>query len=41
MKNFRGQAARPFRLHDSKGEVHVLEDYSGNWLLMVFHRHLG
>jgi len=41
MKNLKEQAARPFHLFDSKGDEHVLEDYLGQWLLMVFHRHLG
>jgi len=33
--------AIPFALADSTGQVHSLDDYRGNWLLMVFHRHLG
>ena len=33
--------AIPFTLPDSTGRIHQLQDYRGNWLLMVFHRHLG
>jgi peroxiredoxin len=36
-----GKQAIPFRLRDSGGKEHRLEDYRGSWLLMVFHRHLG
>lgn len=36
-----GKPAIPFRLADSDGRTHVLEEYRGSWLLMVFHRHLG
>jgi peroxiredoxin len=35
------QAAVPFQLQDAVGQLHQLSDYSGFWLLMVFHRHLG
>jgi peroxiredoxin len=33
--------AIPFELPDVTGRVHRLEDYSGHWLLLIFHRHLG
>jgi len=36
-----GMPAVPFVLRDSEGRIHRLETYRGNWLLMVFHRHLG
>jgi peroxiredoxin len=36
-----GKPAVPFRLRDIAGRVHTLEEYRGEWLLMVFHRHLG
>jgi peroxiredoxin len=36
-----GKPAIPFKLQDSNGKSHLLEDYRGSWLLMVFHRHLG
>jgi hypothetical protein len=36
-----GKPAHPFRLQDIDGRVHSYEDFKGNWLLMVFHRHLG
>ncbi len=35
------QSAYPFELPDSHGKTHRLSDYSGRWLLMVMHRHLG
>lgn len=41
MRDLTGKPAVPFRLPDSNGRYHVLEDYRGSWLLMVFHRHLG
>lgn len=41
MKNLTGKPALPFNLRDNTGKKHRLEEYSGNWLLMVFHRHLG
>jgi len=41
MANLTGKPALPFTLRDSGGRTHCLEDYQGNWLLMVFHRHLG
>jgi peroxiredoxin len=36
-----GKSAPPFELRDSGGRVRRLPDYSGSWLLLVFHRHLG
>lgn len=41
MRDLTGKPAIPFRLRDSAGRGHTLEEYRGNWLLMVFHRHLG
>jgi len=32
--------ATPFALKDTTGAVHRLEDYTGKWLLLIFHRHL-
>lgn len=36
-----GFAATDFCLPDTQGNVYSLEDFSGGWLLLVFHRHLG
>ncbi len=36
-----GSPAVDFALEDTGGRVHRLEDYRRQWLLMVFHRHLG
>ncbi|MEX2185404.1 MAG: hypothetical protein WD875_01365 [Pirellulales bacterium] len=36
-----GTAAVDFSLTDTSGAVHRLGDYSGRWLLLVFHRHLA
>jgi peroxiredoxin len=41
MADLTGHPAIPFKLLDSEGRRHRLEDYRGRWLLMVFHRHLG
>jgi peroxiredoxin len=41
MDDLTGRPAPPFRLRDSGGRVHALEDYQGSWLLLVFHRHFG
>jgi len=41
MHNLTGKPAITFRLRDSDGRSHQLENYKGNWLLMVFNRHLG
>jgi peroxiredoxin len=34
-------AAVPFELPDANGQVRSLRDYAGEWLLLVFHRHLA
>jgi peroxiredoxin len=36
-----GKPAVPFALADVHGNTHRLEDYRGQWLLLVFHRHLA
>ena len=36
-----GKTAVDFDLPDSQDAAHRLADYAGNWLLLVFHRHLG
>jgi len=36
-----GDPAVPFQLEDAHGRRHSLDDYRGEWLLLVFHRHLG
>jgi peroxiredoxin len=41
MQDLTGRPAISFTLRDSAGFTHHLEDYRGQWLLMVFHRHLG
>ncbi|MDX1815437.1 MAG: hypothetical protein R3239_05705 [Thermodesulfobacteriota bacterium] len=41
MSDLTGRPAIPFNLRDGSGKPHLLEDYRGSWLLMVFHRHLG
>jgi len=41
MKDLTGTLAIDFNLLDTRGESHQLADYRDNWLLMVFHRHLG
>jgi peroxiredoxin len=41
MKNKEGTPAVPFTFRDTAGKIKQLKDYSGSWLLMVFHRHLG
>ncbi len=33
--------ALPFVLFDTEGKQHELDDDTGHWLLLVFHRHLG
>jgi len=35
-----GSTAIPFELKDIAGKAHRLEDYRGDWLLLMFHRHL-
>ncbi len=41
METKRGQPAVGFRLPEFTGRWHQLADYSGHWLLLVFHRHLA
>ncbi|GAB4244753.1 MAG: hypothetical protein OHK0028_22960 [Deltaproteobacteria bacterium] len=41
MIDLTGNPAPPFELRDSGGRIHLLSDYHGSWLLLVFHRHLG
>jgi len=41
MSDLIGKPAISFRLRDSNGRIHTIEEYRGSWLLMVFHRHLG
>ena len=41
MTNYEGRAGVPFSLPDIDGTMHHLQDFSGRWLLLVFHRHLG
>ena len=41
MKNLKGKNAIYFNRLDSSGKTITLEDNKGNWLLMIFHRHLG
>jgi hypothetical protein len=41
LQDLTGKHAIPFTLRDSRGNSHLLEEYWGKWLLMVFHRHLG
>jgi len=36
-----GQQAISFILQDYKGNNVCLDDFTGAWLLMVFHRHLA
>jgi peroxiredoxin len=41
MYDLTGKPAIPFRLRDSGGRIHRLEEYRGSWLLLVFLRHFG
>ncbi len=41
MKSMVGHAAAPFSLDSIQGDHYSLADFSGHWLLLVFHRHLG
>ncbi|MBI2478135.1 MAG: redoxin domain-containing protein [Planctomycetia bacterium] len=41
MSSSAGKSAVEFELKDPSGAVHRLRDYAGQWLLVVFHRHLG
>ncbi len=36
-----GQVAAPFELQDTTGKVRRLGDFAGQYLLLVFHRHLA
>lgn len=36
-----GQAALPFTLQDINGKEYSLGSFQGQWLVLVFHRHLG
>ena len=36
-----GRSAAEFQILDTQGTIHRKSDYSGRWLLLVFHRHLG
>lgn len=36
-----GSSAVKFELPDGSGAIHSLEQFAGNWLLLVFHRHLA
>ena len=35
-----GEPAVPFRLKDTVGHEHSLEEYGDTWLWLVLHRHL-
>ena len=35
-----GRPACPFALRDTNDREHRIEDYHGQWLLLMFHRHL-
>ena len=41
MSEMLGKPAVPFNLTDLQGNHHRLADTGGQWLLLVFHRHLG
>ena len=41
MEELTGKKAIPFKLNDSQGNLHQLAADGNNWLLLVFHRHLG
>jgi len=36
-----GKRAPEFELIDTNENAHRLDDYSGDWLLLILHRHLG
>jgi len=38
--NLAGRPAVPFQLADAGDQVYELSDFSADWLLLVFHRHL-
>lgn len=41
MNDIEGFHAVPFELPDERQNTHTLCQYSGSWLLLVFHRHLA
>ncbi len=41
MKELKGKPAISFNRCDINGQTVFLDNYKGNWLLMVFHCHLG
>lgn len=41
MANREESSAVEFELTDTESKVHSLEFYRGDWLLLIFHRHLG
>lgn len=41
MVKLEGKPAVRFELPDLQGRIHRLEQYTGRWLLLMFHRHLG
>ncbi len=41
MMNFEGLAGVPFNLQGTDGTIYKSQDFAGQWLLLVFHRHLG
>ena len=41
MSNLVGRSAPQFRLSGADGKSYQMDDFLGNWLLLVFHRHLG
>jgi peroxiredoxin len=36
-----GTTAPDFKLLDANGAVHRMSDFSGQWVLLVFHRYLA
>jgi peroxiredoxin len=41
MESHVGKTAVLFEIDDVEGTRHRQADHLGNWLLLVFHRHLG
>lgn len=41
MNDLVGRPAPRFELEDISGRRHRLEDLRGDWVLLVFHRHLA
>jgi len=41
MKSQVANSAVDFGIEDTDGMKHTLKDSAGDWLLLVFHRHLG